>query len=254
MRKIRLRTKFLLSLLAITAGLSSATLLIVSYSVQKRVRENIREDLRSSVDIYQSFERQREGMLQRSAQLLADLPNVRAMMTTQDSATIQDASADVWSLSGSDLMVFADRSGDVVAMRAKNTSFERPARHKNSCRHPWRRKNRATGGTAADTSTRCGFNRFILARNRRDSALGYLAVGHEIDERAAKDFSKIASSDVAFRWGDTFVASTLSPAQQTELGRSRSAMPTGRRKRKSERTISGDDRGPATRHATARDV
>ena len=42
MRKVRLRTKFLLSLVAITAGLSSATLLIVSYSVQKRVRENIR--------------------------------------------------------------------------------------------------------------------------------------------------------------------------------------------------------------------
>ena len=96
MRNVRLRTKFLLSLLAITAGLSSATLLIVSYSVQNRVRENIREDLRNSVNMYQSFERQREATLKRSTQLLANLPNVRAMMTTEDSATIQDASEDVW--------------------------------------------------------------------------------------------------------------------------------------------------------------
>jgi len=95
-RNVRLRTKFLLSLLAITAGLSSATLLIVSYSVQKRVRENIREDLHNSVDIYESFERQREATLRRSTQLLANLPNVRAMMTTQDSATIQDSSEDIW--------------------------------------------------------------------------------------------------------------------------------------------------------------
>ena len=61
--KVRLRTKFLLSLLAISAGLTAATLLIVSYSVQKRIRESIREDLRNSVATYQSFEKQREGAL-----------------------------------------------------------------------------------------------------------------------------------------------------------------------------------------------
>src|SRR5665213_3940522 len=50
---IRLRTKFLLSLLAISAGLTVATLLIVSYSVQKRLRESIREELRGSPITYQ---------------------------------------------------------------------------------------------------------------------------------------------------------------------------------------------------------
>ena len=214
--KVRLRTKFLLSLLAITAGLSSATLLIVSYSVQKRVRENIREDLHNSVDIYQSFERQREAMLKRSAQLLANLPNVRAMMTTQDSATIQDASADVWNLSGSDLMVFADRSGDVVAMRAKSASFERPTAQKvmhDSLQKEEPRSWWFGGGHLYEV----WIQPIYFGAESKDSTLGYLAVGHEIDKRAAEDFSKIASSDVAFRWGDTFVASTLTSAQQAEL-------------------------------------
>ena len=218
MRKVRLRTKFLLSLLAITAGLSSATLLIVSYSVQKRVRENIREDLHNSVDIYQSFESQREVTLKRSAQLLANLPNVRAMMTTQDSATIQDASGDVWNLSGSDLMVFADRSGDVVAMRAKNTSFERPAAQEFMQASLQKEEPRSWwfgGGHLYEV----WIQPIYFGAESKDSTLGYLAVGHEIDERAAEDFSKIASSDVAFRWGDTFVASTLTSAQQAELGR-----------------------------------
>ena len=118
MSNIRLRTKFLLSLLAISAGLTAATLLIVSYSVRKRVRENIREDVRNSVNNYQSFQAQQEEALTRSAALLANLPNVRALLTTEDEATIEDASADVWKLSGSDLLVLANRSGNVVALRA----------------------------------------------------------------------------------------------------------------------------------------
>src|SRR6202162_6196111 len=121
---IRLRTKFLLSLLAISAGLTAATLLIVSYSVRKRVRENLREDVRNSVTNYQSFQAQQEEALTRSAALLANLPNVRALMTTEDAATIQDASADVWKLSGSDLLVLANRAGGVAALRTPDTGLE----------------------------------------------------------------------------------------------------------------------------------
>src|SRR5580698_4638655 len=101
LKRFRLRTKFLLSLLIITAGLSTATLLIVRYSVEKQVRNSLEQDLHNSVNTYQSFERQRQEALTRSAELLANLPNVRAMMTTRDEATIQDASRDIWRQSGS---------------------------------------------------------------------------------------------------------------------------------------------------------
>src|SRR5271170_3177220 len=117
MGKVRLRTKFLLSLLAISAGLTSATLLIVSYSVQKQTRNSLYEDLRNSVNTYQSFDRQREDTLTRSAELLANLPNVRALMTTQDQTTIQDASADILHQSGSDLLILAGRSGEVFGIQ-----------------------------------------------------------------------------------------------------------------------------------------
>jgi uncharacterized membrane-anchored protein YhcB (DUF1043 family) len=85
MGPLRLRTKFLLSLVAISAGLTTGTLLIVRYSVQKQVRAGIQQDLRNSVDTYQSFERQREETLTRSAELLANLPNVRALAATATS-------------------------------------------------------------------------------------------------------------------------------------------------------------------------
>ena len=96
MAKLRMRTKFLLSLLLITTGLTSTSLLLVRHRVQAQVKQEIFADLRNSVSTFQNFQREREVTLTRSAELLADLPNLRALMTTQHEATIQDASADLW--------------------------------------------------------------------------------------------------------------------------------------------------------------
>jgi ABC-type protease/lipase transport system fused ATPase/permease subunit len=94
MFKWKLRTKFLLSLLLISASLTWATLLIVRQRVRLNVRDEIFQDLRNSVVTFQSLERQREEMLARSAELLANLPPLKAVMTTRHEATIQDTSAD----------------------------------------------------------------------------------------------------------------------------------------------------------------
>ena len=39
-------------------------------------------------------------------------------MSTHDAATIQDASADIWRLSGSNLLVLAGRTGKILALRS----------------------------------------------------------------------------------------------------------------------------------------
>lgn len=82
-RGIQLGTKFLLSLLAMSAGLTAATLLVVSYSVERPPRESLREELRNSVKTYQTFDQQRQATLSRSTELPANLPSVRAQMTTE---------------------------------------------------------------------------------------------------------------------------------------------------------------------------
>ena len=122
-RILRLRTKFLISFLAITAALTAATLWVVSYNVDRRVRESLRDELRSSVKTYETFAQQREATMVRSAELLANLPNVRALMTTADIATIQDESPNIWRLSGSDLLVLGNRSGEVVGLQESLKDF-----------------------------------------------------------------------------------------------------------------------------------
>ena len=218
MRKIRLRTKFLLSLLVISTGLTTATLLIVRYSVEKRIRESIREELRDSVSTYRSFERQREGTLTRSAELLANLPNVRALMTTQDPVTIQDGSADIWRLSGSELLVLAGRSGNVMGLRSSSAGLSKETAQKLMQRSLERAEPQdwwLGGGHLYEV----WIQPIYFGSTSEERTLGYMAVGYEVDERAAKDFSNIASSEVAFRSGSALVTSTVAAPRRLELVR-----------------------------------
>ena len=216
MRKIRLRTKFLLSLVAITAGLTTATLLVVRLSIEKRVRESIREDLRTSVSTYRSFEKQRETMLTHSAELIANLPNVRALMTTRDLATIQDASEGIWRLSGSDLLVLADRSGNMLALRTSAPGSVRESSQallRDSLEQGEERNWWYTSGHLFEV----WIKPIYFGAASENAALGYLAVGHEIDEEAAKNFSNVVTSEVAFHYESVLIASSLAASQQPAL-------------------------------------
>src|SRR2546425_3641096 len=118
MLKLRLRTKFLLSLLLVSISVTCATLWMVGRSVRVQLRKEIAENLGNSIVVFRDFQRQREIGLASSAELLANLPSLKALMTTRDAATIQDASADIWRLAPSDVFVLADPAGKVLAIHA----------------------------------------------------------------------------------------------------------------------------------------
>ncbi len=218
MSNIRLRTKFLLSLLVISAGLTAATLLIVSYSVHKRVRENIREEVRSSVANYQSFQAQQEESLTRAAALLANLPDVRALMSTEDSTTIEDASTDVWKLSGSDLLVLANRSGNVVALRTSSGGFD-PGTAQGLLRQSLERGESRGWWFGGGHLYEVWLQPIYFGLPSQNTTLGLLALGHEVNQRAAGEFASVASGEVTFNFDGVPVASTLPPALQSELAR-----------------------------------
>ena len=130
--RLRLRTRFLLSMLLITTGLTTTSLLLVQRSIRGNVRQSIAVNLSNSVAAFRDFRHERETMLTSDVALLADIPLTRAIMTSTDPVTIQDASQDVWqhARSSSDLFVLADRSGKVVAMHTKTPGFTREAAEK----------------------------------------------------------------------------------------------------------------------------
>src|ERR1700694_679834 len=213
---VRLRTKFLLSMVVVSAALTFTTLLVVRRTVQQEVRLGIQRDLQNSVSAFHNFQKQREVTLERSAALLADLPNVRALMTTHDPATIQDASRDLWQLAGSDLLLLAGLSGKVMALQAapqeitvrEGRDFFPLVVSREETRHWWYVEGHLYEVFLQD---------IYFGPSSEHQVLGYLLLGYEIDDRVARDLSRVAASEVAFRYGDSIVRSTLKPAQESEL-------------------------------------
>jgi len=196
----------------ITTGLTALSLLVVRHSVRRHVREGIVQELRNSVTTFQNFQHDREVMLTRSAELVADLPITRAIMTAHDPATIQDASKDVWQLTGSDLLVLADRNGTVVALHTKSKGFSREVAQQyfersltqEDSSHWW---------FGAHHLYQTFVQPVYFGSKTEGPLLGFLIIGYEIDDRLAREVSKVAASQVTFSYGNEIVATTLTPFQ-----------------------------------------
>lgn len=198
----------------ITTGLTGLSLFLVRQSVHSQISQEIFSDLRNSVATFQSFQREKEITLNHAADLLADLPNLRALMTTHDEATIQDGSEPLWKLAGSDLFVLADREGTVVALQTKTPGFTREM------------------AQAALTASLEGQRRWWFGATHlyeiflepiyfgptsADRRLGFLVIGYEINEGVVSQIARIANSKVVFYYGDNVVVSTLDPALDSAL-------------------------------------
>jgi signal transduction histidine kinase len=253
MAKLRMRTKFLLSMLLISAGLTCTSLLLVRRSVQSQVKKGIFADLHNSVGTFQNFQRERELTLTHSAELMADLPDLRALMTTRHEATIQDAADHLWRLAGSDLFVLADPTGKVVALHTASPGLTRDmaqeslssSLNQEGPEHWW------FGG-------RHLYEVFLkpiyFGPATKNRLLGFLIVGYEIDDGVASQVSRIAASQVVFYYGDSIVRTTLPAFQEGELTRQHSVRTTAELSDPQEVQL-GDERflGTSLELATSKD-
>src|SRR5690349_17967509 len=160
--------------------LTWATLLLVRHRVEIRVRQEIAQALKNSVVTFHVLQRQREATLERSAALLASLPPLKAVMTSEDPATIQDASGMFWSLSGSQLFVLAGRNGDLMALHTSTPGFSRKDANAALMRS-------LEAGETRDWWFGNGhlfqvfFQPIIFGPDGQGTQMGVLGVGYEID-------------------------------------------------------------------------
>jgi signal transduction histidine kinase len=220
MARLRLRTKLELSLLLISSFLTCTTLVIVHHIVKTQVRKEIFEDLQNSVATFRNVLQQRQVMRARSAGLIADLPNLKALMTSRDPVTIQDGSASTWQVAGSDLFLLADREGQVVALHTSAPGFTRAMAQEQLRTHSdgdeiatwW-----FGGGRLYEVFTQP----ITFGSGTERGVLGALAIGYEVDERLAREVSRIAGSEVSLAYGDAPIVSTLRPARESAMAAAR---------------------------------
>src|SRR5437667_4359265 len=147
---------------------------------------------------------------------MADLPDLRALMTTRHEATIQDAADHLWRLAGSDLFVLADRTGKVVALHTASPGLNHDMAQESLSsslsqegpEHWW------FGGQHLYEVFLKPIYFGPASANRQ---LGFLAVGYEIDDRVASEVSRISASQVAFYYGNAIVRTTLPTIKESEL-------------------------------------
>jgi signal transduction histidine kinase len=243
MGKFRLRTKFLFSLILVGVGLTAGTLFVARQTAERQVRLQIDQDLRNSVYTFHNVERQREQSLTHSAQLLANLPILKALMTTNHAATIQDGSQELWPLVGSDLLVLADRTGKIVALHAKADLGRESAQQ--SLTNSLGQINEGHWWFGNKHLFEVSLQPIFAGTAADHHILGYLVVGYEIDDAVARELSQVAASQVAFLYGDTLVRSTLSPLQETDLIQQQRSLSEGRAEAKEIQL--GQERFLATR-------
>jgi signal transduction histidine kinase len=218
MGRVRIRTKLLLVLLLISSALGCASLLIVRQSVENHVRQALENDLVVSISTFQDQQQLREKTLIQSAQLVANLPSLKALMTTSDVRTIDDAANDFWHLSGSDIFVLTNRSGNVVALRAKRPGVTAAVAHELLRRSVFDRL--ATDWWfGSDQLYQVAIQPIYFGSAGDQNELGLVVVGYEIDRNITDRVGAVARGEVAFCYNDHVVISSIASYQIKNLRR-----------------------------------
>jgi signal transduction histidine kinase len=112
---VRTRVLLVAAMALVIVSVTLASLWLVRNRLLVQVTDDLSKDLGHSVLIFQDLQAQRLIALERENALLADLPSLKALMTTSDSRTILDGGTEFWRVSGNDLFALGDNQGRVVA-------------------------------------------------------------------------------------------------------------------------------------------
>ena len=207
MKSWRMRTTLMAWLLVVSLGLTSACLLIIRVSVGKEIRSRLGSDLDHSLGTFQNISHQRKKMLEREAALLADLPSLKSLMTTQDARTIQDGSQEFWRVSSSDFFALASPTGKLFTFSNRGSALNDAsvAAGLRSCMADEEPCLIAFGSNLYELSVQP----LYFGPPANASVLGYVIIGYAIDQQVAREVSEAAAADVAFLVDGAVSATTL---------------------------------------------
>lgn len=222
---MRMRTILLLSLMSLACGLTAVSLFVIRSSLATQIRSNLSADLSHSTATFQNLQKQNQQMLDREVALLADLPSLKALMTTRDLNTIQDGGVEFWRVSGSDFFALIDVSGAVSAVYCTG---ERPDRQDIDPQLKMVLDSRPDQRylIANHRLYQVSVHPLFFGSDATGTPLGFVVAGYALDESVSKGVREAASADVIFLAGGEIVSSTLSAKHNLDLQKQASAIAT----------------------------
>jgi signal transduction histidine kinase len=203
----------LTSLVLIIAGTTASSLLIIRNRLRHQVRSNLEADLGHAVETFQDLEARRLTVLERENALMASLPSLKALMTTNDPRTIADDAVDFWKTSGNDLFALTDGDRRVLAaytQGAANTdTLKRDLQA--AITDPSRRYLLSNGGLF-EYSVRP----LYFGRPADGTLLGYVISGYAIDRGFLLEVGRGAGAEATFFERNQVIVSTLPIEKQND--------------------------------------
>lgn len=205
-RGIRTRMLLIAAMAVIIASATFGSLLIVRHQLEAQVTRDLTRDLSHSVATFQNLEAQRLSAQEREDALLADEPRLRALMTTSDERTIEDAGVEFWKISESDLFALADNQGHVVAAytRGRGEDGQLSKDMQQSFERSTFRYVVSSGHLYA-----CSSHAIFFGSERSGVLLGYVVSGFEIGPDLLRQIGEATSVETVFLSNGQTLASTL---------------------------------------------
>jgi signal transduction histidine kinase len=213
---VRTRELLIAALIAVIVTVTGGSLLIVRNRVRRNVARDLSADLARSLTSFQDMQRQRRDALIHENALLADLPSLKALMTTHDQRTIADGAIDLWRVSGSDLFALADSRGQVLTIYTQGDPPKTAIAH--SLQQAMTRPQvqyLSTDDRLFDFAVRP----LYFGDDIQGTLLGYVISGYRIDRNALTLITQVSGDEATFLSGTFIMASTLSQPRQQELMR-----------------------------------
>jgi signal transduction histidine kinase len=212
----RLRTQLFLATLLTICSLTGGVLFIIRHTISVETQRQVQDGTEGSVRAFESVQHQRERQLSSAAAMLADLPPLEAMMTTDDAPTIQDASTRFWKLAGSDLFVLAKRDRQIVALHINIPDWPTDVAQRDLNRSLDQGDDAAwwyDNGRLYQVFLR----RITAGAGSESRHLGWLAIGYQVNASLAQQLALVAGNQIALAIGNHVIASTLPPKDEATL-------------------------------------
>jgi len=210
---IRTHVLLVVAMALVIAIVTGVCLLLIRHRLREEVTSELSQDLAHSVITFHNLEAERMIALERENSLLAELPTLKALMTSGDDLTIQDGAVEFWQLSGNDLFALADPNGRLVAVYIKGASATPALRQglKTLLASPG--KHYLIDGRGLYV---CSLRPLYFGNDEDGTLLGYVVSGIST-ERTVRQISQPTGVEATFLSGGKVVASTLDSSGQTSL-------------------------------------
>jgi signal transduction histidine kinase/ActR/RegA family two-component response regulator len=183
--------------------LTAAVLALVQAKMRTHVREDLVSTLRAQSAIYTLVEAARRDQAHQSAVLIADQPSLKALMSTNDHLTVEDASESVFRTSHADLLVLENASGEMLAFHSKSddvpiSKIKQLMQSSTGDEDWW-----FAGGRLCHVS----FAPIVAGANAHQLALGRIALGREVSTQSIVGTAAVGSAAIFERKGSVMLSS-----------------------------------------------